>query len=430
MSKPTEKALVPELRFPEFLDAGEWTKYKLGQCLSRHPEYGINAPAVPYSDNLPTYLRITDISEDGKIRQDQKVSVAKDVTDENYLDEGDIVLARTGASVGKAYKYRAKDGKLVFAGFLIRIKPNIKKLNSELLFQFLSTEQYWRWVKLTSARSGQPGVNGNEYSLLPIPLPPEIEEQQKIADCLSSIDDLITAYTQKHDALKTHKKGLMQQLFPAEGETVPKRRFPAFRDAGEWEEVKLGEVTGFSSGGTPSKDVPEYWDGEIPWISAASMHSTCINSSDKNITKLAIQDGARTVPKGTLLLLVRGSMLHKRIPLGITENEVSFNQDVKALTLRLNIVERFLLHLLVAVEWRLLSAVTKTGIGAGKLDTADLKDFLIRFPADKDEQQKIANCLSSIDDLITTQAQKIESLKTHKKGLMQKLFPSVDEADG
>jgi type I restriction enzyme S subunit len=215
---PAEGETVPKLRFPEFRDTGEWMEYQLGQCLSRHPEYGINAPAVPYSDKLPRYLRITDISEDGEIRQDQKVSVGKGVIDENYLDEGDVVLARTGASVGKAYKYRLKDGKLVFAGFLIRVKPDVKKLNSELLFQFLSTEQYWHWVNLTSARSGQPGINGNEYSLLPIPLPPTLNEQQKIADCLASVDELITVQTQKVDALKAYKKGLMQQLFPVMGE--------------------------------------------------------------------------------------------------------------------------------------------------------------------------------------------------------------------
>ena len=212
---PREGETVPRLRFPEFRNAADWEIHQLGQCLSRHPEYGINAAAVLYAENLPTYLRITDISEDGQIRPDQKVSVAKSVTDENYLEDGDIVLARTGASVGKAYKYRPKDGRLVFAGFLIRVRPNRKKLNSELLFQFLATEQYWRWVDFSSARSGQPGINGNEYASLPIQLPPNIKEQQKISSCLSSLDDLITAQTQKLETLKTHKKGLMQQLFPA-----------------------------------------------------------------------------------------------------------------------------------------------------------------------------------------------------------------------
>jgi type I restriction enzyme S subunit len=159
-------------------------------------------------------VRITDISADGHIRQDQKVSVDRNIKEKNYLKEGDIVLARTGASVGKAYKYKVEDGRLVFAGFLIRVRPDKRKLNAELLFQFLSSERYWGWVIFSSTRSGQPGINGNEYASLPISLPPTLKEQQKIADCLSSLDALIAAQTEKLDALKTHKKGLMQQLFP------------------------------------------------------------------------------------------------------------------------------------------------------------------------------------------------------------------------
>lgn len=202
-------------RFPEFREAGEWTSALLGKLLIGNPDYGVNAAAVPFADNLPKYLRITDISEDGQYLPDKQVSVDLDATDENYLDEGDIVLARTGASVGKSYRYRKEDGKLVFAGFLIRVKPDPRLLISTYLANFLTTDQFWKWVAVTSARSGQPGINSTEYSSLTIPLPPNFHEQQKIAACLSSLDELITAQAQKLEALKTHKKGLMQQLFPA-----------------------------------------------------------------------------------------------------------------------------------------------------------------------------------------------------------------------
>jgi len=211
---PAEGEKIPKLRFKEFEESGEWKEKELGNCLISHPEYGLNAPAVPYSDSLPTYLRITDISEEGLFLKDDKVSVDREVTDDNYLEEGDIVLARTGASVGKSYKYRKEDGKLVFAGFLIRVKPDIGKLVSELLYQYLFTDRYWKWVAFTSQRSGQPGINGNEYASLQIPLPPSKEEQQIIADSLSSLDELITAQAEKIEQLKMHKKGLMQGLFP------------------------------------------------------------------------------------------------------------------------------------------------------------------------------------------------------------------------
>lgn len=125
MNKEKQK-LIPVLRFPEFENDGSWKKTELGKYLLKHPEYGIGAATVPYSENLPTYLRITDISITGKFRKDGKVSVAEKVTEDNYLEEGDIVFARTGASVGKSYKYRVEDGKLVFAGFLIRVTPDMK----------------------------------------------------------------------------------------------------------------------------------------------------------------------------------------------------------------------------------------------------------------------------------------------------------------
>jgi len=174
-----KKSVVPRLRFPEFRDAGEWEVKPLGMLLVGPPEYGINAPAVPYSEFLPTYLRITDIAGDGSGIREEKVSVARNVSKENYLCEGDIVLARTGASVGKSYKYKKENGPLVFAGFLIRIRPNRDKLNDKFLYQYFFTEQYWRWVSHTSARSGQPGINSSEYASLPLPMPLLLPEQQK-----------------------------------------------------------------------------------------------------------------------------------------------------------------------------------------------------------------------------------------------------------
>ncbi|HGM6886142.1 TPA: restriction endonuclease subunit S [Serratia marcescens] len=224
---PREDETEPRLRFPEFREAEEWKIIPMGSLLKRDPEYGVNAPAVPYSDDLPTYLRITDIDEDGRFLSASKVSVDIVAKDAHYLESGDIALARTGASVGKSYRYRSEDGRLVFAGFLIRVKPEPKKIDSIFLSNFLNSQRYWRWVSVSSARSGQPGINGTEYASLPVPVPPNgadnntLLEQKHIAELLSTTDDLITAQSHKIDALKIHKKGLMQQLFPVlDGESV------------------------------------------------------------------------------------------------------------------------------------------------------------------------------------------------------------------
>lgn len=208
---PQKGETVPRLRFPGFI--GDWEEKKLSDCLLQTPDYGLNLPAVPFSNNLPVYLRITDISEDGHYIKEKKASVHTVLTKDNSLQEGDIVFARTGASVGKTYKYRVEDGLLVFAGFLIRIKPDETQMDSEFLFQYTQTNAYKKWVEVTSTRSGQPGINSIEISSLSIPFTIPAE-QHKIAECLSALDETIVAESDKLEALKNHKKALMQQLFP------------------------------------------------------------------------------------------------------------------------------------------------------------------------------------------------------------------------
>lgn len=217
---PRKGEIQPRLRFPEFQTAGAWSVSPMGALLMSSPDYGLNAPAVAFSEDLPKYLRITDISEDGHYLPEKQVSVDVEATDTNYLDEGDIVLARTGASVGKSYQYRKEDGRLVFAGFLIRVKPHPEKLVSTYLANYLTSEGFWQWVAVTSARSGQPGINSTEYCSLMIPLPPTLPEQERIAACLSSCDTQITAATYELETVKKHKKGLMQQLFPSPREAT------------------------------------------------------------------------------------------------------------------------------------------------------------------------------------------------------------------
>jgi type I restriction enzyme S subunit len=217
---PAEGDITPRLRFPEFRGAGAWEERPLGSLLKCPPTYGANAPAVPYSSGLPTYLRITDISEEGRYISETKVSVDVKPSSDNSLLHNDIALVRTGASVGKSYLHSEDRGPLVFAGFLIRVRADSRLVLPEIIYQFLQTERYWSWVVKTSARSGQPGINSSEYASLTIPLPKagvedELAEQQRIADCLSAVDAITIALSEKIEALKAHKRGLMQQLFPA-----------------------------------------------------------------------------------------------------------------------------------------------------------------------------------------------------------------------
>ena len=221
--KQTEVGLIPT----------DWRVCNLAALLKEQPRYGINAAAVKLVGNLPTYIRITDISEDGYFRPEEKVGVRSPHCGDYLVQRGDILLARTGASVGKSYLYRTSDGELVFAGFLIKVSPNTRVLNPGYLHQFLKTRSYWNWVTVNSMRSGQPGINGNEYASMPLPVP-SLVEQTAIANALSDVDDLIGSMENliaKKQAIKT---ATMQQLLTG------RTRLAGF--SGKWEAVQLGDV--------------------------------------------------------------------------------------------------------------------------------------------------------------------------------------------
>ncbi|MBR9921423.1 MAG: hypothetical protein GYB31_11340, partial [Bacteroidetes bacterium] len=182
--KQTEVGVIPE----------DWEVKLLGFCLDEQPKYGIGAAAVEFNLNLPTYLRITDIDDDGRLVESDLKSVDHIDASNYYLETGDIVLARTGASVGKSYFYYSEDRKLVYAGFLIKVKANPKVLLPSYLNAYLKTSAYWRWVNVMSMRSGQPGINSTEYASLPISLPPTLTEQKAIAQILELVREFNSVF--------------------------------------------------------------------------------------------------------------------------------------------------------------------------------------------------------------------------------------------
>ncbi|HHT53129.1 MAG TPA: restriction endonuclease subunit S, partial [Bacteroidales bacterium] len=237
------------------------------------------------------------------------------------------------------------------------------------------------------------------------------------ASCLSSLDELIAAHKDKLDALKDHKKGLLQNLFPQEGETVPKLRFPEFEEDGEWIYKRLGETGKIITGKTPSTKDASLWNGEILFITPTDI--------DEN-QKYQLVTNRTIVRNRKLNILPEGSIAYTCIAsigkMSITAKESVTNQQINSIVVNANYHNEFiyysLLHITPFIKSRpatsTLPIVNKTEFSA----------FRIAVPKPQ-EQQKIASCLSSLDELIMAQAEKIEQLKMHKKGLMQGLFPSA-----
>ena len=246
---------------------------------------------------------------------------------------------------------------------------------------------------------------------------PGKEEQQKIADCLSSLDDLIATNNQKLAALKTYKKGLMQQLFPAEGETVPRRRFPEFRDTGEWEGIEIGCLGNVSMCKRILKEQTTT-DGAIPFYKIGTFGK----KPDSFISNETYYDYKRrfAYPKiGDILISAAGTIGR----LVVFDGKPAYFQDSNIVWIdndEKRVCNNFLYHCYTMAKW---STDDNT---IPRLYNENLRKMRISAPL-KDEQQKVADCLSSLDYLITIQAQKIQTLKQHKKGLMQQLFSGREE---
>lgn len=258
-----------------------------------------------------------------------------------------------------------------------------------------------------------------------VPLP---KEQQKIGDFLSATDKLIGEQTKKLNSLKTHKKGLVRQLFPQGNETTPKLRFPEYVNDDGWIASTIANIASISSGGTPSRTKNEYWGGEIPWVSTTLIDFNTIYSVNEYITDSGIKNSsAKLFAKNTILMAMygQGKTRGQVAKLGI---EASINQACAAFRLNDSVSTDFVFQNLAA-RYEEIREISNDG-GQKNLSATLIKKIPFFYPDIKTgEQQKISKCLASIDKLIEEQTKKVQSLKCHKKGLMQKLFPTMDEVD-
>ena len=264
------KALnVPHLRFPEF--TGEWEKCKFGDIATGF-DYGMNAAAKPF-DGENKYIRITDIDEaSSQYLYDDVVSPDGELGDSYLVKENDILLARTGASTGKSYLYRNSDGKLYFAGFLIR--ANIYKHNSYFVFSQLHTHRYKKWISVMSARSGQPGINSQEYASFPL-YTTSLQEEDKIASFLKLLDERIATQNKIIDKFQSLIKGLIDDII-----TLKCGQLVAF----ETLYSKAGE------GGTPTTSNTEFYDnGSIPFIKIDDLSNKYLSANKDYITELGLK---------------------------------------------------------------------------------------------------------------------------------------------
>jgi type I restriction enzyme, S subunit len=415
-------ALVPKRRFPDFQD--DWEMTPIGEKVDLLSGYPFDGPDICEDKSGVRLLRGTNITE-GRIRHSPEI-------DRYYTGEteglekfrvrlNDLVIGMDGSKVGKNSSLISHDD----AGALLIQRVARLRTSSPTLIQFIfqqiNSTTFHSYVDKINTSSGIPHISAKQIKEFTIGFPSPAE-QQKIAECLSSVDELMAAQARKEDALKTHKKGLMQQLFPREGETQPRLRFPEFRDAGEWVQKTVGDVSEvlmckriFAEETNPTGGVPFYKIGTLGGL------------PDAFISREQFEDYKRRYNfprKGEVLITCSGTV-GKCLPF---DGKDAYFQDSNIVWLdnpKGEVSNEFLLMLLSNVNWGRLNSTTITRIYG-----PDLRGLAIKFPKDDKEQQRIATCLSNLDALINAETQTLEALKTHKKGLMQQLFPSPEEVAG
>lgn len=414
MSK--KKEIVPKLRFPEF-SKSYWGITRLNALADKITERN-------KGDDISRVF--TNSATEGVVDQeeyfDRHIANKNNLTNYFVVEKGDYVYnprISTTAPVGPISKNKLGIGVMspLYTVFRFRNKEN------DFYEHFFLTNLWHAYIKNlsnTGARHDRISISVDNFMKMPLPYASP-EEQQKIADCLSSIDDLIDAESRKLRALEKYKKGLMQKLFPAKGKTLPEWRFPKFQGCGEWKYEEIGEIGEVITGKTPSTSDSALWDGDIQFVTPTDITE---NKYQYHTQRTVVKTPKmKVLPKHTIMFTCIASIGKMALSL----YPCITNQQINSIVPKSCYNNEFIYYSLLQKTF-----LIKAGFANSTLPIINKTDFSkIQVPVilDKKEQQKIADCLSEVDAMITEQSNKVEQLKAHKKGLVQGLFPSLEEAD-
>jgi len=414
MNKETKK-LIPELRFPEFVNEGEWEVSKFEKLCKfvRGPFGGALKKEIFVKEGYAVYEQSHAIYNDfytfRYFINEEKFNELKRFSVLPF----DIIMSCSG-TMGK-FSIIPKDAKKgIINQALLKLTVS-EGFDVNFIKEILELPE--NQDKLLSQSAGGAIKNVVEVAQIKeIKLSiPKLQEQQKIASCLSSLDEVIAAHSQKLEALKEHKKGLMQNLFPQEGERVPKWRFKEFEGDGEWEEKMLGEIATFVNEKTPlvNLSIKNYISTENLLSDYGGITSASKLPASGNFTKYKSED--------VLISNIRPYL--KKV--WLSDKEGGCSNDVFVVRANPEVNKIFLSFLLRNDDFINYVMIGAKGVKMPRGDKDLISKYPISLPKEKKEQQKIATCLSSLDELIVAQDEKVEQLKLHKKGLMQGLFPVV-----
>ena len=413
---------IPNLRFPEFKNSGEWELKALSKITSSIFDGTHQTPQ--YVDKGVPFFSVENLVSNAKnrfiSRDDYNIATAK-----NKPEKGDILLTRIG-NIGFS-SIVSWDYDFSIYVTLACIKSS-SSFNSYFLHSFFQTNWYQKEITSKSLLTAVPcKINMRELKSTKVLLPPSplsIKEQSKIAECLSSLDNYINATQEKIESLQAHKKGLMQQLLPALGKDSPLKRVPKFEQSKKWGPHLMDEMFKIRNGYTPSKSNPKFWEnGTIPWFRMEDIreHGHILSDSIQHITKEAVK-GKGLFPANSIIVATTATIGEHALIIvdSLANQQFTFLTKRKSFDNQID-MKYFYYYMYIIDEW--CKQHTNTG-GFALVDMNGFKRLSVSLPS-IEEQKEIAECFTSIDDLIDSTKQKLVMLQNHKRGLMQQLFPII-----
>lgn len=428
----------PTIRFSEFVVTSEWRfkpfsevyTFKSTNSLSRDQLNYKNGLAknIHYGDIHTKFSPLFNIENENVPYINPSVSLYK-IESDNYCKEGDVIFADASEDlkdVGKSIEIVNLNNNKVLSGLHTILA---RQIQNDLIVGFggylFQSSRIRFQIRKESQGTKVFSISPRRLSNIQICFPSDKNEQQNIVDCLTSLDELITAENQKLHKFKMHKKGLMQQLFPAEGETLPQLRFPEFRYAPEWEERQLSQLTTKISDGIHT--TPVYVEnGEYAFINGNNLINgkIVIDEKTKRVNLTEYNKHKKPLNINSILLSINGTIGNLAL---FQDEQVILGKSACFINVDRKSVNRLFIYYIIQTDKiNGIFNAELTGSTIKNLSLGTIKKLQLLVPA-LPEQQKIAACLSTLDEQIAVQSQKIDALKAQKKGLMQQLFPSVDE---
>lgn len=409
MNKETNK-LIPELRFPEFLNKEEWIyepldktyRFLVTNSLSRENlnyQSGL-VKNIHYGDIHTKFSTLFDILKEKVPYINPEVSIDR-ISQDNYCQQGDMVFADASEDiqdVGKSIEITNLNNEKLLSGLHTLLARQIEqKLITGFGGYLFKSEPIRKQIQKEAQGTKVLSISATRISKINIYYPKSPIEQKKIADCLSSLDELITAHTEKLETLKTYKKGMMQNLFPQGGQNVPKFRFKEFEKDGEWKKKSFDKLFEIGNG----RDYKHLNKGKIP-VYGTGGYMLSVDDF------LYDGESACIGRKGTIdkPMFLEGKFW--------TVDTLFYTHSFK------ECLPKFIFYIFQNIDWK---KHNEAG-GVPSLSKANIYRIEVLTPK-PNEQQKIVDILTSLDDLIKEQNDHVEELKLHKKALMQGLFPKA-----